>query len=79
VKRREYFNYFYIILSSDRRLVGYDIRYLHYTNLLGEFFKHKIGIITVNNQEPFLLYPSNFIKIGLEKIEMKKKYLNSTY
>jgi hypothetical protein len=68
IERRSYFNYFYIITKSYRRLIGYDIRYLHYSNLLDKFFQNKIGIIVVNNNEPFLLYPSNFIKVGLEKI-----------
>jgi hypothetical protein len=67
IERRSYFNYFYIITKSYRRLIGYDIRYLHYSNLLDKFFQNKIGIIAVNNNEPFLLYPSNFIKVGLEK------------
>ena len=75
IARRMYFNYFYIITKSYRRLIGYDIRYLHYSNLLGKFFQNKIGIIAVNNGEPFLLYPSNYMKVGLEILLEVPSYL----
>jgi hypothetical protein len=66
IARRTYFNYFYIITKSYRRLIGYDIRYLYNSKLLGKFFQNKIGVITINNGEPFLIYPSNYMKVGLE-------------
>jgi len=66
IKRRNYFNYFYIILGSDRRLIGYDIRSLRFK--LDDFFRNSIGIITIHNSEAFLIYPSYHKSVGLENV-----------
>jgi hypothetical protein len=71
IARRSYFNYFYIILGSDRRLIGYDIRSIHHK--LDDFFKNNIGLITVHDGEAFLIYPSYHRFVGLENMIKEAK------
>jgi len=67
INRRNFFNYFYIVLHCSKSWLGYIIYYLFRKNELSHFFNYKIGLIIVNNEEAFLVFPSHFIKVGVEK------------
>jgi hypothetical protein len=73
VERRKYFNYFYIVLKSDRRLLGYDFRSLYLNKKLDYLLNNGIGLITVHNGEAFLIFPSYNLNVGLENFEMNKE------
>jgi hypothetical protein len=66
VERRKYFNYFYIVLESDRRLIGYDFRSLYLRGQLSSLLNNNIGLITVHDGEAFLIFPSYNLTVGLE-------------
>jgi hypothetical protein len=73
ILRRNYFNYFYIILRTNAKYIGYRFRGLYKFNLLKDFFDRKIGLIVVDwSDNAFLLFPSHFNKFA-KKIEIDTK------
>lgn len=68
VERRNFFNYFYIVINSDVKYLGYDFYNFYYDNqeLLKKFFENNIGLIVVREEGAFLVCPSYHTKRKLE-------------
>jgi hypothetical protein len=73
IERRKYFNYFYIVLESDKRLIGYDFRSLYLRGKLSSLLNNNIGLITVHDGKAFLIFPSYNLKVGLENFGAKNE------